>query len=459
MTQQVTRQSEQEQKAISPPLLADKLVSKRGIISLLVCISLLLLLFTGLLVSNLGGSKQLNGSIVHNHASSTPDTDQDDAPLSVPGNTSTPSLHLPLGRYVVYEQQAKIYTVTLLGGTPLLVSTPGYVYNRATPPLLTPAGQLLYSGDGLWLADIFDGTATQIASLPSGQVITSLVLSSDGSSLAWSTEPLDGGSDGNVAIYAGSLRQSALVYQHSIADCPCFRVFSFINGKGKQADNTLLLTDDRGDHHAVRYGLWQLDLADSPLADPQPLLGEDSQQGPLALSSSTNTLLYSSYEGFVPAPTDSSVPDDSNALSYANTLSLASVNSSRLTLDVPQTILPAQHNLSNSAAYHWVTTPLFSPDGHILVYVEFSSDAQTPFNRHNALYTVQISGTGLQSHISKPQLLATSTSLFIELGPWLDNQVLTFYSDGSIYALDIRSRAVTTIAHTGAYAYIIAVVG
>ncbi|MBV9690812.1 MAG: hypothetical protein JO202_14025, partial [Ktedonobacteraceae bacterium] len=275
----------------------------------------------------------------------------------------------------------------------------------------------------------------------------------------WSTEPLDGNSDGNVAIYAGSLRQSALVYQHSIADCPCFRVFSFINGMGKQADNTLLLTDDRGDHHAVQYGLWKFDLADSPLADPQPLLGEDSQQGPLALSSSTNTLLYSSYEGFVPAPTDSSVPDDSNALSYANILSLANINSSRLTLDAPQTILPAQHNLSNSAAYHWVTTPLFSPTGHTLVYVEFSSDAQAPFDRHNALYTVQIGNTNSQSHMSKPQLLATSTSFFVELGPWLNNQVLTFYSNGSIYALDIGSRTVATITHPGAYAHIIAVIG
>ncbi|MBV9691035.1 MAG: hypothetical protein JO202_15155, partial [Ktedonobacteraceae bacterium] len=210
MTQQVTRPPEQEQKAISPLLPPEKLVSRRGIISLLACISLLLLVFTVLLVSNLstGGSKQLKGSIMSNHASTTPDADQDDSPLSIAGNASTSSLHLPTGHYVVYEQQGKIYAVTLLGGTPLLVSTPSYVYNRATPPLLTAAGQLLYSGDGLWLADIFEGTATQIASLPSGQVITSLVLSSDGTSLAWSTEPLDGNSDGNVAIYAGSLRQS-----------------------------------------------------------------------------------------------------------------------------------------------------------------------------------------------------------------------------------------------------------
>ena len=461
MTQQTTSTPEQEQKTIPPPLAVQKPVSSRGIISLLVCISLLLLLITGLLVSNLStsGSRQSKGSTVDSHASAKPDADQDDSPLSTPGNASTSPLHLPTGQYVVYEQQGKIYAVTLNGATPLLVSTPGYVYNRATPPLLTATGQLLYSGDGLWLADIFDGTATQIASLPSGQVITSLVLSSDGTSLAWSTEPLDGNSDGNVAIYAGSLRQSALVYQHPISDCPCFRVFSFINAKGKQADTTLLLTDDRGDHHAVQYGLWELDLADSPSADPQHVLGEGSQQGPLVLSANTNTLLYSSYEGFVPAPTDSSVPNDINALSYANTLSLASINSARLTLDARQVILPEQHNLSNSAAYHWVTTPLFSPDGHTLVYVEFSSDVQTPFDRHNALYTVQISGSGSQSHIGKPQLLATSTSLFIELGPWLNSQILTFYSDDSIYAFDIHSKAVATIRHIGAYACIIGVIG
>lgn len=429
---------------------------------MLVCISLLLLLFTGQLISNLSTgatTKQLAKGVVAHRSSATPDADSDDPPLSAPGMASIPSLRLSAGRYVVYEQQEKIYAVDITGGAPLLISTPGYIYNRATPPLLTAAGQLLYSGNGVWLAHIFDGTATQIASLPGGQVITSLVLSSDGTSLAWSTEPVDGASNGNVAIYAGSLLQSTLVYQRPVSDCPCFRVFSFLKGNSQQTDSTLLLTDDRGDHHAVQYGLWTLNLAYTPLADPQPLLGENSQRGPLALAPTTNMLLYSSYEGFVPGPTDGSVPEDMDALSYANTLSLATIDSSLFALHAPRTVLPEQYNLSNSAAYHWVTTPSFSPDGRTLIYVEFSSDVELPFDRHNAFYTVQISGAGSHTYVSEPQLLATSTSLFTELGPWLNNRILTFYGDGSIYALDVHTKALTTIAHVGAYARIIAIVG
>jgi len=100
-------------------------------------------------------------------------------------------------------------------------------------------------------------------------------------------------------------------------------------------------------------------------------------------------------------------------------------------------VLPEQDNLSNSAQYHWVTTPIFSPDTHTLAYVEFSSDQQEPYDRHSSIYTVKISGSGAQLRVGKPQLLATTTSQLVELGPWYNNQIVTFYADGTLYPLDV----------------------
>ncbi|HLH61190.1 MAG TPA: hypothetical protein VKV20_05850, partial [Ktedonobacteraceae bacterium] len=120
-------------------------------------------------------------------------------------------------------------------------------------------------------------------------------------------------------------------------------------------------------------------------------------------------------------------------------------------------ILPRQHGLSNIADYHWVTTPTFSPDGHTLAYVEFSSDAEAPFTRHSALYTVQVSGTGQHLHVGRRQLLATTSAHFVELGAWLNSRILTFYADGSLYALDVNSGEVATIIQTGAYSQVVAI--
>ena len=343
-----------------------------------------------------------------------------------------------------------------------VLTTPGYIYNLSAPPLITPSGQLLYSGNGLWLTDIFDGMPRQIATLPAGQVITSMVLSNDGSTVAWSTEPANG--TGNNMLYVGPLEKSVPVYQHDAADCPCFRAFAFLQEKGLQANSTLLLTDDRGDHRAVHYGLWSLNLADTPLEDPQPLLPGDAQQGPLALSPDGTTLLYSTNQGIVPTTDDSSVPLDIAALNYANSLSIAHIglsssnNDPDIVLQNTSTILPEQHDLSNSAAYHWVTTPTFAPDGHTLLYIVFSSDAQTPFDRHNAVYMIHTKSSSVQPMVGTPQLLANSTDLFVELGAWISNSRLTFYSDGTLYALDTSNGAVATIAKTTTYSRVIAVV-
>jgi hypothetical protein len=424
---------------------------------LLTLIALLLILFSGLALYTLPQILQqpaVQGASTN--SSATQAQDQGDIiPFSLPGSAAQSPLVLPEEDYVVYEQQKNLYFVPASGGLPHLIPAPGYVYNRAVPPMLMPDGQLIYSGDGLWITDIFGGTAVQVAELPRGQVITSMVLSHDGTTVAWSTEPVDG--NGMASIYAGPLLDSSLVYQHSAADCPCFRLFSFLNATGIQPNTMLLLADDRGDHRAVRYGLWTFNTA-LPLQDPQPLLDEDPQQGPLELFSSTNTLLYSTYEGIVPPPTDGSVPDDIVALNYANSLSLATIDAKSLTLSSPYVVLPEQHALSNNANYRWVTTPRFSADGHTLVYVEFSSDTQPPFDRHYALYTVQVNGTGSHLRAGKPRLLATASSKLLELGVWLNNHVLTFYSDGTMYALDIHSGAIATIAQTRVYAHIITVV-
>jgi len=433
--------------------------SKKGILVLLLLVGMLLLLFTGQLTWN------ISQTITHK-ASTRPrltvSVNVDSGPLLPPGKSSAPQLTLPAGNYVVYEQQKNISLVAASGGIATPLTTPGYSYNRAVPARILPSGQLLYSGNGLWLADIFDGTAQQIATLPAGQVITSMALSADGTTTAWSTEPANG--IGNTVLYAGPLKKSVPIYQHDATDCPCYRVFSFLHSSGAKANSTLLLTDDRGDHHAVQYGLWSLDLTETPLANPHMLLAGDTLQGPLALSPSGNTLLYSTSLGIVPTTDDGSVPIDIASLDYANSLSMAGISVSTtgvapaLVKNGFHVVLPEQRDLSNSAAYHWVTTPTFSQDGRTLIYVEFSSDAQTPFDRHSAVYMVQTSATGAQLKVGKPQLLATSTDLFVELGAWVNNTTLTFYSDGTLYALDITNGAVAPIIATKNYAQVIAVV-
>ncbi len=424
---------------------------------MLVLVGMLLLLFTGQLAWNIS---QTVAHKADTRPRPTATVDKDVGPLLPPGKSSAPQLTLPTGKYVVYEQQNGISVVPVSGGIATLLTTPGYSYNRAVPARITPSGQLLYSGNGLWLADIFYGTTKQIATLPAGQVITSLALSDDGTTIAWSTEPANG--VGKTVLYAGLLEQSAPIYQHDAIDCPCYRVFSFLNGTNKQADSTLLLTDDRGDHHAVMYGLWSFNL-NGTSSEPQLLLPGDSPQGPLALSSN-NTLLYSTSLGIVPTTDDQSVPVDIASLNYANSLSMTSINAptsvgdSTFSKNGFHMVLPEQQYLSNSAAYHWVTTPTFSSDGHTLVYVEFSSDAQVPFDRHNAVYIVHSTGSDSHLSVGKPQLLATSTDLFVELGAWISSSMLTFYSDGTLYALDTTNGATAPILRTKTYARAIAVV-
>lgn len=378
------------------------------------------------------------------------------APFFAPSNLATPELQLPGGQYVLYQDDTHIYLVSTTDKTLLRVYTPGYTYSQAVHPLLTPGGQLLYSGDqGIWLADLFDQHPTQIASLNPGMVVTSLALSQDGQAIAWTTEPVDG--SGQIETYAGPLHNPQLVREQSTLDCPCLRIFSFLNESTASSANTLLLTDDRGSESAVQYGLWALDLA-NPLSDPRLILSETGQQGPLAFVPHSTMLLYAPYEGAVASPTDESVPADVAALSYANSMNIAALDGASLTLSNQHVVLPWQRNQATGGQGYWITTPTFAPDGQTLAYVEFSSDPQAPYDRHSAVYTVQISGSGARLHVGHPRLVTISTTRLLELGPWLNNHVILLYGDSAIYALDTQSNALTTLVQADRYLRILGTV-
>ena len=345
-------------------------------------------------------------------------------------------------------------------GSPQQLTTPGYVYNEAVRPILTSTGQLLYSGSsntgsGIWLDDIASGTITQIASYNSDQIITSMALSNDGTTIAWSTGPSNG--NGVVDLYAGPLNGPVKVFEQSATNCPCFHVFDFMNGTGKQSDTTLLLTDDLQSHEANQNGLWTFDLT-NPSKLPQPLLNETNQQGPLLLAPTSNVLLYSSSEGVAPVPTDNSIPDYIATLFYANSLDVTTLGGQPITLGPTKVIVPEQHNLGNSADYHWITTPVFTMDGRTIIYVEFNNGSQQPFDRISAIFEAQISGSGSHLSVGKPRLMSTAATQFIELGPWFNTHILTFYSNNYLFAMDIQSGEVAPIVQTKSYARIIAMV-
>jgi hypothetical protein len=91
--------------------------------------------------------------------------------------------------------------------------------------------------------------------------------------------------------------------------------------------------------------------------------------------------------------------------------------------------------------------------------VEFSSQSQGPFDRSNAIFSAQVSGSGSSLSVGPPQLMEASNARLLELGPWLSSHVITFYADDALYALDIQSGAVARIVHTKVYARIIGIIG
>ncbi len=432
--------------------------SLKGKVALLASVSLILLTFAGLFVKDVP-------ALVHPPADPVALTatavQQNVLPVQLPGGAGDPAqLQLSGSHTIVYEQNNALYRVSTPHGTSQPIEAPGYLYNRAVPPLLLAGNQLLYSGKGLWVTDIVQGGhAQQIATMPDDQVVTSLVLSSDGRNIAWSSAPANG--QGTVRIYAGPLRSSSLVYQHPASNCPCFRVFAFADTHQPAGNTTLLLSNDQGDHQDSTSGLWSLLVTPGVSHEPQPLLSGTPPQLPLAHSN--NTVLYSTSNGFVPAPTDNTAPADVAALNYANGMAVSTLNASAIVLQGSQVVLPEQRSTPNFAAYHWVMSPEFSPDGQTLVYVLFSSDASAPFERHNALYTVHLHATGASVHVDQPQLLVSSWSHFVEMGPWLSNSIVTFYADNvsgnGLYAIDTQTGATVLLAHLTTYGRIVAVTG
>ena len=483
MTQHGSNPAEQDPRDMSqPPVPRQQVFAKRRLIPLLAVLGMLIILSSSLFVwtvlqtplraTAFTGSNTAtvpaNGTQAPNKTPSpavtptlSPETTTT-SPLHLPNNITVPPLQLPANHIVLYEQHNGIYMISSSGGSvSQQLTAPGYVYNEAIRPILTPSDSLLYSGSlnnstGIWLTDIYSDTTTQIATFAADTIITSMALSNDGSTIAWSTGPLSG--NGLVDLYAGPLNSPVKVLEQSATNCPCFHVFAFVNGTGKQGDSTLLLTDDLQSHEANQNGLWTFDLT-NPGATPQQLLSEDAQQGPLALAPYSNVLLYSTSEGVSPVPTDNSVPDYVATLYYANSLDVTTLSGQPIAIGPTQVILPEQHNLRNSADNHWVTTPIFTMDGHSIIYVEFNSSSLPPYDRTSAIFEAQISSSGNSLSVGSPHPLATSTAQLLELGPWFNNHILTFYSDNSLYAVDIQTGATTFIVHTGTYARIIAVTG
>ena len=205
--------------------------TKAGIFSLLILIGLLLLLFSGQLLVNLFqiNSSHAKAITVSTHSNPIPQTTSSTiptptptseldaaSPIFTPGNTSITPLQLPAGYSVIYQQIDGLYIISSFDTVSHKIPATGYIYNDAVPPILMPSGQLLYSGNGIWLMDPFGGTSTQIESLPPGQVITSMALSNDGTEIAWSAENVDG--TGNIDIYAGPLAAPAIVYEQPALD-------------------------------------------------------------------------------------------------------------------------------------------------------------------------------------------------------------------------------------------------
>src|SRR5947209_19298574 len=103
-------------------------VSRLGIVSLLAVVSLLIVLFTGLLLNNV--FQLAKQPVTHKTPVPTSAQQDDDSPLSIAGVSAPLTLNLTGGRYVLYERQNGLYIVPTNGGKPELLPTPGYIYNR-----------------------------------------------------------------------------------------------------------------------------------------------------------------------------------------------------------------------------------------------------------------------------------------------------------------------------------------
>lgn len=373
-----------------------------------------------------------------------------------PDNTPFPSSTLSTDQFLLYAQSQQITRFSPTNGERQQLITPGYQYNRAVPPLLTPSGQLIYSGNGIWITDTAFANPQQLVQLAADRMLTSLVLSQDGNSLAWSSAPRVG--NGTIEIFAGPLEQTTQIYQQENTQCPCFRAFAWQQGP------VLLLTDDLGSTNQVQHGLWQLDPAHP--TTPQPILANIPPQGPLALSTQTDDpfLFYTSTYGYVPMAEDGSVPTALMTQSYANDLTLAHLDSTSLTNaqdiiasqtmhEVQVTREPVRYQSTPvTTTYHWIMTPHFSKDASLAAYIQFTTDVEAPFTRRSQLYLLNLQ-QGNQT--LTPQLQAIQSTGYVELAGWLNDHTLILWANNELQALDIQQGTLTTIASDQDYGQII----
>ncbi|HEU5367957.1 MAG TPA: hypothetical protein VFU69_05820, partial [Ktedonobacterales bacterium] len=307
------------------------------------------------------------------------------SPVIGPPGTGTPP-RVPDTIGVIFADNGGVYLLRSSDAAPEKLSTPGYA--ALIEPVLTSDGHLLYAGDGLYLVDLLQADATpplQIASIDKEkQVIASMAVSADGKEVFWSVEPHNG--SGAISLYEATLTPAGataptLLYTQPANSCPCYMIFGLAQS-GSSGTTTLLLTDNLGTPADQGTGLWTFDRNQQLVGSE--LLAEDQGQAPLAMSADHMLLAYAPTTGEVPEPTDSSVPTQVGSQPYGNSIAVMSANAGAS--GKPITLVPAQTNVHNFSSYHWITTPVFSPDNRSIAYIQFSSDDTGPYDRHSALY-------------------------------------------------------------------------
>lgn len=374
------------------------------------------------------------------------------SPISGPASKGTAPA-LPANRGVVYSDTNGVYLFRTDTITPKKLSTPGYT--SLVPPLLTSDGNVFYAGDGIYVLHLLYGDPTtpfQIASIdPQTEVIASMTTSADGQEVFWSVEPHDG--SGAISFYEATLTADggatlpALLYTQPANNCPCYMIFG-LAGAGAQGGATLLFTDNLGTPADQGTGLWAFDQQQQQVG--QELLAEAQGQAPLVLSPDHSLLAYAPTTGVVPEPTDNSVPAQIGSQPYGNSMAVVSWQANGT--GNPTTILSPQINVHSFSAYHWITTPIFSPDDQSLAYIQFSSDDTGPYDRHSTLYITPTNGR------HPPVVVANFSARLVELGTWIDSHTLLLYADNGMYAIDTYTSAISLLTVVRGYVHIVGLV-
>jgi hypothetical protein len=439
---------------------------RRGWIGLAaIILALILVITTGAIVTTLRAQGQQYQSAVGTpvfHPSATPTTVTlppgsqvplpPPYPISGPPSTATPP-RLAANAGIVYSDDEGIYLLTADAAEPEKLNTPNYI--SRVLPRVTNNGYLLYAtNNGLYLLDLLHRDSVkplQVASINGQtQIIASTAISSDGQAVFWSVEPHTG--KGVLTLYTATLTSTGVsaptaLYSQSAGACPCYMLFG-TGPAGTDGSPSLLLTDDLGTPGGQGTGLWSFDLATQQIGSA--LLDDNQGQAPLALSTDYSQLAFAPTTGQVPEPTDNSVPNQVANQPYGNSIAVSAWGSGALNSAV--TLVPQQGNVPTFSSYHWITTPVFSPDGHTLAYIQFSADDSGPYDRHNTLYIADTTG------INTPVVVANFNTLLVELGGWLDSHTLILYSDNGIYALNVNTSAISLLAATFNYSHIIGLV-